>query len=100
MATEKATAIVLRTTDWSESSRIATLWTRELGKVRALAKGGRVVGESDAKGAFPKMDPKSPQDVLATLYKHLGVDTTAQYLDNSGRPISVLASGKPIEELS
>jgi DNA repair protein RecO (recombination protein O) len=38
---EKATALVLRTTDWSETSRIATLWTRELGKVRALAKGGR-----------------------------------------------------------
>jgi DNA repair protein RecO (recombination protein O) len=39
--TEKATALVLRTTDWSETSRIATLWTREFGKVRALAKGGR-----------------------------------------------------------
>src|SRR6266478_6615804 len=38
---EKAVALVLRTTDWSESSRIATLWTREFGKVRALAKGGR-----------------------------------------------------------
>src|SRR5260370_21808548 len=38
---EKATALVLRTTDWSETSRIATLWTRELGKVRVLAKGGR-----------------------------------------------------------
>jgi DNA repair protein RecO (recombination protein O) len=41
MPLEKALALVLRTTDWSESSRIATLWTRELGKVRALAKGGR-----------------------------------------------------------
>jgi DNA repair protein RecO (recombination protein O) len=41
MAAEKAHALVLRTTDWSESSRIATLWTREFGKVRALAKGGR-----------------------------------------------------------
>ncbi len=41
MAAEKATALVLRTTDWSETSRIATLWTRELGKVRVLAKGGR-----------------------------------------------------------
>ncbi len=41
MAAEKATALVLRTTDWSETSRIATLWTREFGKVRALAKGGR-----------------------------------------------------------
>jgi DNA repair protein RecO (recombination protein O) len=41
MAAEKAQALVLRTTDWSETSRIATLWTRELGKVRVLAKGGR-----------------------------------------------------------
>ncbi len=41
MAAEKALALVLRTTDWSESSRIATLWTREFGKVRILAKGGR-----------------------------------------------------------
>lgn len=41
MSMEKAHALVLRTTDFSETSRIATLWTRELGKVRALAKGGR-----------------------------------------------------------
>ncbi len=41
MASEKALALVLRTTDWSETSRIATLWTREFGKVRVLAKGGR-----------------------------------------------------------
>src|SRR3954464_7899394 len=38
---EKALALVVRGTDWSETSRIATLWTREFGKVRALAKGGR-----------------------------------------------------------
>jgi len=38
---EKALALVVRGTDWSETSRIVTLWTRELGKVRALAKGGR-----------------------------------------------------------
>jgi DNA repair protein RecO (recombination protein O) len=41
MPAEKAFALVLRTTDWSETSRIATLWTREFGKVRVLAKGGR-----------------------------------------------------------
>jgi hypothetical protein len=61
--------------------------------------GGRVVGESDAKGAFPKANPKTPQDVLATIYRHLGVDATAQYEDATGRPISVLPSGKPIDEL-
>ncbi|MBP3955736.1 DNA repair protein RecO [Gemmata sp. G18] len=41
MPAEKALAIVVRGTDWSETSRIATLFTREFGKVRALAKGGR-----------------------------------------------------------
>src|SRR3984885_9999122 len=41
MAAEQALALVVRGTDWSETSRIVTLWTRELGKVRALAKGGR-----------------------------------------------------------
>jgi len=61
-------------------------------------KGGRVVGESDSNGAFPKNNPKTPQDVIATVYKHLGVDPEANYLNN-GRPIPVLPSGRPIEEL-
>ncbi len=62
-------------------------------------KGGRVVGESDSKGAFPKANPKTPQDVLATMYRHLGIDTDQHYLNATGRPIQVLPSGKPIEEL-
>src|SRR5438132_14275147 len=41
MAAEKAMALVIRTADWSDTSRIATLWTREFGKVRVLAKGAR-----------------------------------------------------------
>jgi hypothetical protein len=61
--------------------------------------GGRVIGASDEKGAFPKLNARTPQDVLATLYQHLGIDTEAQYLNNAGRPISVLPSGTPIEEL-
>ena len=61
--------------------------------------GGRVVGASDSKGAFPLENPKTPQDVLATIYRHLGVDTHAQYLDNFGRPLSVLPFGNPIDEL-
>jgi DNA repair protein RecO (recombination protein O) len=38
---EQAIALVVRATDWSETSRIATLWSREHGKLRVLAKGGR-----------------------------------------------------------
>jgi hypothetical protein len=63
-------------------------------------RGGRIVGESDSHGAFPRVNPKSPQDVLATLYRHLGIDTRQQYVDNTGRPHPVLPSGSPIEELS
>src|SRR4051812_15916425 len=61
-------------------------------------RGGTIVGESDEKAAFPKTNPKTPQDMLATVYRHLGVDTRAEYLNN-GRPVPVLPSGKPIDEL-
>ena len=63
-------------------------------------KGGRVVGSSDSKGAYPLDNPKSPQDVLATMYQHLGIDTERHYLDHGGRPVITLPSGKPIEELT
>ena len=63
-------------------------------------RGGRIIGESDSRGAFPKSNAKSPQDVLATLYHHLGVDTAVSYTDSSGRPHPVLPSGRVIEELS
>ncbi len=61
--------------------------------------GGRVVGESDSKGAEPKERPVKPQDVLATMYRHLGIDVTKQYLDHGGRPVPVLPFGTPIDEL-
>jgi hypothetical protein len=61
-------------------------------------RGGTIVGESDEKAAFPKSNPKTPQDMLATVYRHLGVDVNAEYLNN-GRPIRVLPSGRPIDEL-
>jgi hypothetical protein len=62
-------------------------------------KGGRVVGSSDSKGAEPRENPKTPQDVLATMYRHLGIDVSAQYEDFSGRPHPVLPSGSVITEL-
>lgn len=41
MASEKATAIVLRVVEFSETSSICMLFTREFGKIHALAKGAR-----------------------------------------------------------
>jgi hypothetical protein len=62
-------------------------------------RGGRAIGESDSRGAFPRSNPKTPQDVLATMYQFLGVDPTVQYTDGTGRPHPVLPSGRVIEEL-
>ncbi len=41
MSSEKATAIVLKTVDFSETSAVVTAFTREFGKIHALAKGAR-----------------------------------------------------------
>ncbi len=41
MSTEKSAAIVIRMVDFSESSRVVTIFTREFGKVAALAKGAK-----------------------------------------------------------
>ncbi len=62
-------------------------------------KGGRVVGTSDAKGAYPKDNRKLPHDVLATIYRHLDIDTQLSHLDHAGRPHMVLSQGTPINEL-
>jgi hypothetical protein len=61
--------------------------------------GGRVVGATDSKGSEPIENAKTPMDVLATLYRHLGVDTTKQFDDHAGRPHPILPEGRPITEL-
>lgn len=56
MSNEKAEGLILRVTDFSETSRIVGIFTREFGKISALAKGGRRL-----KGPF-----ESALDLLAT----------------------------------
>ncbi len=41
MSSEKATALVLRVVEFSETSSVVTLFTREFGKIHGLAKGAR-----------------------------------------------------------
>ena len=59
-----------------------------------------MVGSSDSKGAFPADNPKTVHDVLATMYRHLGIDTTVSFRDNRGRPHPILPSGRPLAELA
>jgi uncharacterized protein (DUF1501 family) len=60
---------------------------------------GQVVGATDAKAEYPTDRPYSPQDLLATVYRHLGIDTTRTFDDLTGRPIPILYDGAPIREL-
>lgn len=41
MSTDKSDALVIRLADFSESSRVVTLFTRDYGKISALAKGAK-----------------------------------------------------------
>jgi hypothetical protein len=60
---------------------------------------GMVVGETTKSGEQPADRALSPADVLATVYQQLGIDVRQQFLNNAGRPISILSHGKPIREL-
>lgn len=60
---------------------------------------GQVVGATNSKAEHPSEKPYTPQDLLATIYRHLGIDPSWTFNDHSGRPRYILDSGKPIPEL-
>jgi hypothetical protein len=60
---------------------------------------GQVIGSTNAKGEEPKERPLTPNDLWATVYRHLGIDFTQSFLDHSGRPMPILPFGEPIAEL-
>ena len=60
---------------------------------------GQVVGETDARGEYVTERPISPNDLLATIYRHLKIDPAREFLDYSGRPIRILDRTEPIVEL-
>ena len=60
---------------------------------------GQVVGATNRRGEFPKERPLTPQDLLATVYRHLGIATHHEFRDQAGKPTPVLFSGEPIREL-
>lgn len=60
---------------------------------------GQVVGATNSKAEYPTDRPTTPQDVLATIYQHLGVDYLRHLTDYSGRPVPILPSGNPITDL-
>jgi hypothetical protein len=62
-------------------------------------RGGHVYGSSDKIAAYPKDNPVSPEDFLATIYHALGLDPEAEVPDREGRPHRIVEGGKPVLSL-
>jgi len=60
---------------------------------------GQVVGATNSKAEYPTERPTTPKDLLATIYRHLGIDRRQTFKDYTGRPIHILNEGEPIREL-
>lgn len=61
---------------------------------------GQLVGASDAKGEAPADGQgMSPDDVAASFYHSLGIDSTKEYHTPTGRPVAIVRHGAVIREL-
>ncbi|MCI0380520.1 MAG: DUF1501 domain-containing protein [Gemmataceae bacterium] len=61
-------------------------------------RGGQVYGSSDAQGAYPRDNPVSPEDMLATIYHALGIAPDTEIHHRDGRPIRI-CDGQPVTAL-
>ena len=68
--------------------------------VSGACKTGLVVGSTTARAEVPKDRPLTPNDLWATVFKHLDIDhNRTSFLDGTGRPMPMLPFGDPIAEL-
>lgn len=61
---------------------------------------GQVIGSTTSNGAYAQDNKLDPNDLLASIYRFLGIDSTATFPDHAGRPMPILPKGAPISELS
>jgi hypothetical protein len=57
---------------------------------------GQVIGATDRQGAYPTSPGYSPADIIATIYRAIGIDPTTRLYDRQRRPLFVLPHGEPI----
>ena len=62
-------------------------------------KGGTVIGSSDKNGGFPQTDPQTPENMAATIYRALGIPSSAMWQDAENRPHHIYY-GEPIKGLT
>jgi hypothetical protein len=56
---------------------------------------GQVIGSSDKDGMYVKDQPVEVPDLMATIFRKVGVDFTKEYVSNIGRPLRI-SDGKPL----
>jgi hypothetical protein len=62
-------------------------------------RGGQVIGATDRHAEQPIQCPIRIERVLATMYRHLGIDPATTFVDHTGRPRNLLEIREPIQEL-
>ena len=62
-------------------------------------RGGMIYGETDKDAAYAVSKPVSPEDLAATIYHALGIDSEARIYDAQRRPVPIVDGGRPILEL-
>ena len=62
-------------------------------------KGGYVFGASDRHGAQPDRDAVTPADIVATIYRCLGIPKDYELRDNLDRPFPVVPGGQVIDRV-
>ncbi len=60
---------------------------------------GQVIGETDSHGGQSLGQPYTPSNVLANLYRHLGIDPAITILDHNRRPMHILDDRSLVQEL-
>ena len=73
-------------------------WTNCYGSLLAGAgiRGGTVYGASDNQAGYVADNPVRPADLLATIYRTLGIDPATRVPDQTGRPIEIAQDGHEI----
>jgi len=61
---------------------------------------GQVIGATNQKGEHPIERFLTPNDLWASVYRHLGIQHEHILYDLQGRPMPILPFGEPIEELA
>jgi hypothetical protein len=60
---------------------------------------GHVHGSSDKTGARPQTDPVTPAEIVATIYRCLGIPADLLLRDQLDRPLTVVPHGQPIAQV-